>query len=150
MSITLIADEETAGTLAGKLSQDPFFLSEGPVERVAFIPFYDSNTVEYLPAGFGPEHRDTLADIHPAATRTLRGVVQNTWPDNREDQLSEPLRRDHPVRPQGEVRNLDLSPRRRFRGLALQRSQLHGVTRRAGSLTRPLLRGLGYARTPDD
>ena len=42
MSITLIADEETAGTLAGKLSQDPFFLSEGPVERAAFILFYDS------------------------------------------------------------------------------------------------------------
>ena len=29
--------------------------------------------------------------MHPRSSRILRAVVQNTWLDNREDELSEPL-----------------------------------------------------------
>ena len=60
------------------------------VDHAAFILFHESNTVEFLSGGYGPEREDPLGDIDLSAIRILRGVVNNTWIDNREDQLSEP------------------------------------------------------------
>lgn len=91
MSITLTVDDETAGVLVDELATDRCFLSEAPADHAAFILFHESNTVEFLSGGYGPEREDPLGDIDLSAIRILRGVVNNTWIDNREDQLSEPL-----------------------------------------------------------
>lgn len=90
MSITLTVDDETAGILVDKLAGDRCFLSEAPADHAAFVLFHESSTVEFLSGGYGPERVGPLEDIDLSAIRILRGVVNDTWIDNREDQLSEP------------------------------------------------------------
>lgn len=91
MSITLTVDDETAGLLVDKLAGDRSFLAEAPADHAVFVLFHESSTVEFLSAGYAPERVDPLEDIDLSTIRILRGVVNNTWLDNREDQLSEPL-----------------------------------------------------------
>ncbi|MCT1515370.1 hypothetical protein [Dietzia cercidiphylli] len=91
MSITLTVDDETTEVLVDKLTKDQFFLTEKPADHAAMILFYEANTIKMLFAAYGPERSDTRGEMHPRSSRILRAVVQNTWLDNREDQLSEPL-----------------------------------------------------------
>lgn len=91
MSITLTVDDETAGILVDELADDRYFLADAAAEHAAFVLFYEDNTVGYLSAAYGEEREDPLGRLHSSACRILRGVVNNTWLDNREDQLSEPL-----------------------------------------------------------
>lgn len=91
MSITLTVDDETAEVLVDKLTNDQYFLAEEPADHAAMILFYEANTVKMLLAAYGPERSDTRGDIHPRSARILRGVVQNTWLDNQDDQPGEPL-----------------------------------------------------------
>ena len=91
MSITLTVDDETAEVLVDKLTNDQYFLVEEPADHAAMILFYEANTIKMLLAAYGPERSDTRGDIHPRSARILRGVVQNTWLDNRDDQPGEPV-----------------------------------------------------------
>ncbi|MBB0968627.1 hypothetical protein G6016_06575 [Dietzia aerolata] len=91
MSITLTVDDETTEVLVDKLTKDQFFLTEKPADHAAMILFYEDNTINMLFAAYGPQRVNNRARIHSSAFQTLKGVVNNTWLDNREDQLSEPL-----------------------------------------------------------
>lgn len=91
MAITLTVDNETAEILVDKLTNDLHFLAEAPADHAAMILFYEDNTINMLFAAYGPQRVNNRARIHSSAFQTLKGVVNNTWLDNREDQLSEPL-----------------------------------------------------------
>ncbi|GLB63730.1 hypothetical protein NCCP2495_16090 [Dietzia sp. NCCP-2495] len=91
MPITLTVDDQTAGILVEKLANDRYFLAEAPADHAAMILFYEADTIEMLFAAYGPERDDPRARLHTSAFRILEGVVNNTWLDNREDKLSEPL-----------------------------------------------------------
>lgn len=91
MPITLTVDDETTAALVDKLTNDQYFLAEEPADHAAMILFYEANTINMLVAAYGPERSDIRGDIHPRTARILRGVVQNTWLDNQDDQPGEPL-----------------------------------------------------------
>ena len=91
MPITLTVDDETTAALVDKLTSDQYFLAEEPADHAAMILFYEANTIKMLVAAYGPERSDIREDIHPRTARILRGVVQNTWLDNQDDQPGESL-----------------------------------------------------------
>ena len=91
MATTLTVDNETAEILVDKLTNDLHLLAEAPADHAAMILFYEDNTINMLFAAYGPQRVNNRARIRSSAFQTLKGVVNNTWLDNREDQLSEPL-----------------------------------------------------------
>lgn len=91
MSIMLTVDNDTAGVLVEKLTNDPYFLAEAPAEHAAFILFYESNTIKFLAAAYGPQRENYVGDIHPNTLGILEAVANNTWLDNRDDQPGEPV-----------------------------------------------------------
>ena len=69
MSIMLTVDNDTAGVLVEKLTNDPYFLA----------------------AAYGPQRENYVGDIHPNTLGILEAVANNTWLHNRDDQPGEPV-----------------------------------------------------------
>lgn len=86
MSIELKPDRSIIEYLRASLGT-----AADPGTAASFILHYSGNTVKFDAVIYGPDGSFRFIVVQGNMFSALEAAVQNTWLDNREDQLTEPL-----------------------------------------------------------